>query len=104
MGDLTNGFGLSPFRRDVRNGIIATGRLMRASFRRPFGSESSYHRHWLVPTYLAVAAPLPLLGTITGAASGPWWPALVALLVLGLASLGMFARLGRTFSRDYPDA
>jgi hypothetical protein len=58
----------------------------------------------MLPAYLAAVAPLPLIGTALGIATGRWWPALLALLVLGLASIVLFARLGRTFHRDYPDA
>ena len=97
-------FGMSRLLRDARDGVVATGRLLRASGKRPFGWESSMHRLWILPAYLAIVAPLPLIGTALGSASGPWWPALLALLVLGLASMVLFARLGRTFHRDYPDA
>ena len=90
--------------RDARDGVVATGRLLRASGKRPFGWESSMSRLWVLPAYFAVVAPLPLIGTALGIRSGPWWPALVALLVLGLVSFVLFARLGRTFHRDYPEA
>lgn len=90
--------------RDAQNGVVATRRLLRASGKRPFGSESSNHRVWILPAVFAVAAPLPLIGTALGSAKGPWWPAFAALLVLGFISYVLFARLGRTFQRDYPDA
>ena len=90
--------------RDARNGVVATGRLLRASGKRPFGLESSMSRLWMLPAYFAVVAPLPLIGTALGIRAGPWWPAFAALLVLGFISLVLFARLGRTFQRDYPDA
>ena len=90
--------------RDALDGVVATGRLLRTSGKRPFGWESSMYRLWMLPAFFAVAAPLPLIGTALGVAGGPWWPALVALLVLGLSSFVLFARLGRTFHGDYPEA
>ena len=97
-------FRLGRLLHDARDGVVATGRLLRASGRRPFGWESSNHRLWMLPTYLAAVAPLALIGTALGIAGGPWWPALLALLVLGSASIVLFAHLGRIFHRDYPEA